>query len=79
MKQKGASTAKAKANHAPEVTNREPFPDVDFVSQGEPEAVDGDPEMSAPAAAPPMGEPIPDEPPDPERHRHPESTRRSTR
>ena len=81
MVQKGATrTAKAKPSRAPEVATQELFPDADFVSQGEPEAVIDDPERPAPPAAPPPeGETIPDEPPDPERHRHPGSTRRSTR
>jgi hypothetical protein len=52
----------------------------DLVDQGGPEDFDDEPESTPPPASlPPEGESIPAEPPDPERHRHPESTRRSSR
>ena len=73
-----SAKSKAKASRAPQTAVRD-FSNVDFANQDGPDDFIDDPERSAPPAAPPEGEPIPDEPPDPERHRHPDSTRRSTR
>ena len=54
----------------------------DLVDQGEQEGAVGEvhePDEAGPAPSLHGEEPVPAEPPDPERHRHPESTRRSSR
>jgi hypothetical protein len=73
-----SASGRSSTSRAPPVASHESLT-FDFVDQGEPEGNDDAPEVSVPAALTHVGELVPDKPPDPEQHRHPESACRSSR